>query len=330
MFPDSKNPFTAAPSNGSASSPFQPTEANGAPPTNGNAVPSPFGSPAQATPAQSQPAQVTPTAIPEQKKSPEPPSSPFAVVPKPEQGNPTPFEPALVEPTEGFAANEAPPSRLVEAAPVAAAAPVARMSSTQTPAAMPEAPSASNDRNDPFAAPSPVNPSPGATAPAKRGDFVLPTEAENAASASGQAPVAQVAQPSQAAPVVAAQVAAPVATAAAPAVTGETAQLVLRAIFGVTRELDREEILQRARTLPGIRNLHIVEQSEGAAMASLRGSIQRMGFGDQASLALTTSGGVVDFIEEPGTTLAVLHEGGYAAGVRETLIIVARELSRLG
>lgn len=114
------------------------------------------------------------------------------------------------------------------------------------------------------------------------------------------------------------------------AVTGETSQLVLRAIFGVTRELDKTEILQRARTLPGIRNLQVVGQTEAAAMAALRNSVQRMGFGDQSSLSLTTSGGVVDIIEETGTTLAVLHEGTYAAGVRETLIIVARELARLG
>jgi hypothetical protein len=167
------------------------------------------------------------------------------------------------------------------------------------------------DLSDPFAAPASAGPS---KIPARRSDFALPAE-------KGQAPPA----PRQAqAPH---GYSAPVA--AAPAVTGEISQLVLRAIFGVARELDRNEILQRARTLPGIRNLQVVGQTEVAAIGALRDSIQRMGFGDRASLALTTSGGVVDIIEEPGTSLAVLHEGTYSAGVKETLIIVARELSHL-
>ena len=299
MFQDSKSPFAASPSNGSSSSPFQPVGANGSSHSNGSGAASPFG--AAATP------------VPEQKAASDDSSSPFALVKdNGEITNPS-SKSSLVEPTEGFAAPEvASPS-----------------SPTPPPVAMPKSQDLGANRNDPFAAPTPSVPiSSSAPEAAGRSDFVLP--AENRVSAlppntdDRQAVTREITPaPGQITPAAA-------TPAVVSAVTGDTSQLVLRAIFGVTRDLDRDEILQRARALPGIRNLHIVGQNEGAAMASLRQSIQRMGFGDQASLALTTSGGFVDFIEEEGTTLAVLHEGVYAAGVRETLIIVAREFSSLG
>ncbi|YCM45086.1 hypothetical protein V2O64_03510 [Verrucomicrobiaceae bacterium 227] len=112
-------------------------------------------------------------------------------------------------------------------------------------------------------------------------------------------------------------------------VHGEMPQLVLRAIFGVTEELNKAEILERARNLPGIRNIQLVSGDEAKAMSFVRASIQRMGFGDENTMSLHTDAGTVDLIEESGTTLAVLHGGSYGAGVRETLIIVARELARL-
>ncbi len=297
MLQDSKNPLTAAaaPRNGSAPSPFQPA-------ANGSPVPSPF---EPAAPARSHQ-----TALPEPKAPPEMPSSPFALVHDAAPVAASPFAPALVEPTEGFVVQESVVSRLE---PV----------SSPSPVAMPDARSQNGmngNGNDPFAAPMPGSQPHN---PARRADFVLPAE-------HSQIVPAQVAAPAVAQPAPGQTTPAAATPAVVAAVTGETSQLVLRAIFGVTRELDKTEILQRARTLPGVRNLQVVGQAEAAAMATLRNSIQRMGFGDQASLALTTSGGVVDIIEEPGTTLAVLHEGTYAAGVRETLIIVSRELARLG
>ncbi|MEJ6830444.1 MAG: hypothetical protein QNK61_09650 [Akkermansiaceae bacterium] len=111
---------------------------------------------------------------------------------------------------------------------------------------------------------------------------------------------------------------------------GGMPQLVLRAIFGVSHELSADEMLQRARTLPGVRNLRIVGAEEAAAMKVLRVSVSRLGFGEEHSIGLSSADGDVDIIEEEGTTVAVLHEdGGYAAGARETLIIVTRELARL-
>jgi len=300
MSSDPKNPFAAAaaPKNGKAPSPFQAAASNGSSASGEVPVASPF----QTAEPQASP--------PEPKRPAEAPASPFSLAD--DTASSSPFEPALIEPTEGFAASEATPPRL-ESTPQPAPAPVS----------MPDAPPQSSkdedhlgedDRDDPFVVPSSAGPS---RIPARRTDFALPSE-------NGQTSPAPT-QPQQShghpAPVA--------ATPATPAITGETSQLVLRAIFGVARELDRTEILQRARTLPGIRNLQVVGQTEAAAMGSLRESIQRMGFGDRASLTLTTSGGVVDIIEEPGTSLAVLHEGTYPAGVQETLIIVARELSRL-
>ena len=106
-------------------------------------------------------------------------------------------------------------------------------------------------------------------------------------------------------------------------------QLELRAIFGVNHELSGEEILQRARTLPGVRNLSLIDENGANAVSQLREHVSRLGFGDRDSLYLASSSGSIDFIEENGATLAVLYEGNFAPGVRETLIIVTRELAKL-
>ncbi len=134
MFPDSKNPFAAAaaPTNGSAPSPFQPAA------TNGSVVRSPFESAALAQGSQ--------TSLPQPKRAPESPAWPFALVEETAPAAASPFEPALVEPTEGFAFGEAVPPRLVDPAPAPA------------PVAMPHARAyygVNGNHNDPFAAPSP-------------------------------------------------------------------------------------------------------------------------------------------------------------------------------
>lgn len=109
----------------------------------------------------------------------------------------------------------------------------------------------------------------------------------------------------------------------------EIQQLELRAIFGVDHMLDTEEILQRARIMPGIRNVVIVEDREAEAISNFRLAMERMGFGDSDQMKLNSGGGAVDFITEGNTTLATLVEGSYAPGVKETLIIVAREIGKL-
>jgi hypothetical protein len=109
-----------------------------------------------------------------------------------------------------------------------------------------------------------------------------------------------------------------------------TRQLELRAIFGVEGEMSREEILQHAKQLPGIRELSVVGSGEMNALETLGDVMSRFGYGDSSSWQVTCSGGVVDFVSGENTTLAVLREGRYSAGVWEKLMIVARELGKLG
>ena len=288
MISDSKSPFSAASGNGSTQSPFQSASSSSKPKT--TAIPD------------SKPQQLKAVA--------DKPSSPFALVEDAaKSGGGVKERPSIVEPSEGFAASEAPakPTQKASSAPVAM--PSGRDDRAASVMNNGNSNGSNGDRNDPFADPSV------AASSGKRSSFVLPSEASNPAAAVAPAPVAQ----SKPVP----------AQAAAPSVTGDTSQLILRAIFGVSRDLNREEIVQRARTLPGVRNLQLVSPADIGAFAAFRSSIERMGFGEQSAIAITTNGGVVDFVEEPGASLAVLHEGTYAAGVRETLILVAREIARL-
>lgn len=140
-------------------------------------------------------------------------------------------------------------------------------------------------------------------------------------------------QPVQAAPATSVLASAPAPVAAAPAPIANSAsqfqQLELRAIFGIDHVLGVNEILQRARTLPGIRNVSVVGSEEGAALSNFRQAMSSLGLGDSQELKLSTGGGSIDFLSEGETTVAVLHEGAYAPGVQETLIIVAREIGKL-
>lgn len=94
--------------------------------------------------------------------------------------------------------------------------------------------------------------------------------------------------------------------------------------------MTREEILQKAKNLAGIRELVVVGPSEMTAVQTLGGVMTRFGYGDQGSWQINTSGGVVDFVTAESTTLAIMREGRYSPGVWETLMIVARELGKLG
>jgi hypothetical protein len=104
-------------------------------------------------------------------------------------------------------------------------------------------------------------------------------------------------------------------------------QLELRAIFGVDREMSTEEILQRARALPGIRQIALVGEQDVTAIDAVKGMLARLGFGN-GPLRLHTGSVPVEFIREGNVLLAVQTDGGFAPGVRETIMIVARELAR--
>ena len=103
-------------------------------------------------------------------------------------------------------------------------------------------------------------------------------------------------------------------------------QLELRAIFGVDREMSKEEIIQRSRSLPGVRQIAMASPSDIAAVEALKQVINNLGFGNGA-LKLYSGSVPIEFIREGHTLLAVQTDGGFAPGVRETLMLVARELS---
>ncbi len=93
--------------------------------------------------------------------------------------------------------------------------------------------------------------------------------------------------------------------------------------------MNADEILQRSRALPGMRNIARVATAEMATIDSLKTLLPNLGFGTGA-LKLYAGSVPLEFIREGSVMLAVQTDGGYAPGVRETLMIVARELSRLG
>lgn len=105
-------------------------------------------------------------------------------------------------------------------------------------------------------------------------------------------------------------------------------QLELRAIFGVDRELGAEEMLQRARGLSGIRHVARVPADENATIDSLKRVVGSLGF-PAGQVKLVCGNVPIEFIREGNVILAVQNDGSFAPGVRETLMIVARELGRL-
>ena len=104
-------------------------------------------------------------------------------------------------------------------------------------------------------------------------------------------------------------------------------QLVLRAIFGVAHDLNRDEILKRASELSGIVSVKLLGRAERAAFSVLRDGIQELGH--STNLELVSKEASVELIHGEATTLVVFYEGEYWPGVREILTIVAREFSQI-
>ena len=105
-------------------------------------------------------------------------------------------------------------------------------------------------------------------------------------------------------------------------------QIELRAIFGVDREMNPDEILQRSRALPGMRNIARLSPQDITAVDALKQLLPNLGFGG-GGLKLYSGSIPLEFIREGPVILAVQTDGGFAPGVRETLILVARELGRI-
>lgn len=104
-------------------------------------------------------------------------------------------------------------------------------------------------------------------------------------------------------------------------------QLELRAIFGVDREMTREEMMQRARALPGVRKIARVSEADIAAVDEMKKVVSNLEFGNGA-LKIHVGSAQIEFIREGETLLAVQTDGGFVPGVREALMLVARELGR--
>jgi hypothetical protein len=126
---------------------------------------------------------------------------------------------------------------------------------------------------------------------------------------------------------------APAPVAAASAGTGDSdsfsiRQLALRAIFGVDRELSESEILERAGALTGIRHLARVSAADLAAVEGMKRVLENLNFGG-GEVKLYSGDAPIHFVREGAVTLAVQTEGGFGPGVRETLMIAARELGQM-
>jgi hypothetical protein len=195
--------------------------------------------------------------------------------------------------------------------PAASVTPVAAAAAVVASAAAPH----------PFAS---VTPAPAATpatpAPAAA---VAPAPAPVAAPAPAAAPVSAFTQAAKSA------VSAHTASPDSESDSFSIRQLELRAIFGVDREMTKDEILQRARALPGMKSIARVGPQDMGAIETLKNLLPNLGFGSGA-LKLFAGSVPLEFIREGPVLLAVQTDGGFAPGVRETLMLVARELGRLG
>lgn len=242
----------------------------------------------------------------------------------------SPFQ--VAEPTEGFGFEaparvtspfETPPAAApVPASPFSAPAQQAAASPFSLEPQRPVSPSTqaaiaafSNWQETPAAPASPAAPA----------VFSQPTPSVFA-SATQASPAAPAAQPAPVAP------AAPVAAESFSDSTSDSSfsirQLELRAIFGVDREMNTEEILQRSRALPGMRNIARVNPQDMGTIEALKNLLPNLGFGS-GGLKLYAGSVPLEFIREGQVLLAVQTDGGFAPGVRETLMLVARELGRL-
>lgn len=170
--------------------------------------------------------------------------------------------------------------------------------------------------------------------PAARIGFVGPNESAATslfatALATVTAPVPRAVPPPPANPAVPSPPAPPAPAGQARSNAHDLSQLALRAIFGVDRELNADELLLRAGDLPGIRQLARVGPQDMATLDALGNLLPNLGFGS-GTLQLHAGPDPLEFIREGSIQLAVLTDGGFAPGVRESLMIVARELDRLG
>ncbi len=252
---------------------------------------SPFASLRDDHPARLTPEPGRPAKLPERRpEAPVEARSPFSQEPAPSAFGASPFDGPVPASPFGAVEKAAAPS-----SPFAAVAqePPPVPAAEPAPPAIPETPKAV------AAAPAPANPAP----------VEAPAPASTPAPAAASAP-------------------APVAVEAEESDSRSIRQLELRAIFGVDRELGAEEMLQRSRQLPGIRHVARVPAQDTGAIEALKRLIPALGF-PAGQVKLYAGSAPIEFVREGSVLLAVQNDGSFAPGVKETLIIVARELGRL-
>jgi len=98
---------------------------------------------------------------------------------------------------------------------------------------------------------------------------------------------------------------------------------LLRAIFGASQDMSAAEIWARCKQLPSILQLEILNQNETGTREDFNHLLSQHQFGAQPRIYHSET--PIELIHEGGITIAVKTNGGFAPGVRETLIIVARE-----
>jgi len=191
-------------------------------------------------------------------------------------------------------------------------------------------------RANPFEQPAQASPAPLQASPFQMEPAPAAAQSATAPSAFGGWPQAEVAPaPAPQAFTPPPQPAAPAPAVQQPSFSSESPnsdsysikQLELRAIFGVDREMTKDEIIQRSRSLPGIRQIALVGEQDIAAVDALKKVISNLGFGN-GPIKLYSGSVPIEFIREGGMLLAVQTDGGFAPGVRETLMLVARELNK--
>ena len=260
-----------------------------------------------------------------------PANSPFAIVSEPE----SPFASMKDDHPTRLAVDPGRPAKLPERRPGAGDFPQAESRSPfASESASPSPFDAPAAATTPFGGtPPPVPAASAAPSPFGFAQDPVPAPAAAPAAATPAAPAASAAPVAAPAATPAPAPATPVAAAEVDSESYESdsraiRQLELRAIFGVDRELSADEILQRARSLPGIRHVARVPAADSGTIDALKRVVGGLGFG-AGQVKLYCGSIPIEFIRESNVLLAVQNDGSFAPGVRETLMIVARELGRL-
>jgi hypothetical protein len=108
-------------------------------------------------------------------------------------------------------------------------------------------------------------------------------------------------------------------------------QLALQVIFGYEGDLSRQEVLDLAKDLDGVKEVKLVGGPEAAAMRILKESAEKFGYGGEHGLILRSRGYPVEYVGDDKVCLCVvLEQPVLPKGTREKLTLIAREAARLG